>query len=116
MTGESSLQHDGAELCQCMQENQATLAAGVSGLQPAAADLVQRVIGESSAADVKAQRRADALSAACGVVEALQRLLPASEQTRLDGRAGALAEVAAEQLSALQPTPGKVGQAEPLSM
>ena len=110
------MQHDGAELCQCMQENQASLAAGVSGLQPAVADLVQRVISESSAADMKAQRRADALSAACGVVEALQRLLPASEQTRLDGRAGALAEAAAEQLSALQPTPGKVGRAEPLSM
>ena len=110
------LRHDGADLEQCMQEYQAGLAAGASSLQPAVADLVQRVISESSAADVKAQRRADALSAACGVVEALQRLLPAGGQTGLDGRAGALAEAAAEQLSALQPTPGKVGWDESLSI
>ena len=77
---------------------------------------MQRVIEESSAADVKAQRRAQALSAACGVVEALQRLLPASGQTGLGGRASALAEAAAEQLSALQPTPGKVSWAESFSM
>ncbi len=84
------------------------MAADVSTLQPQVADLVQQVISNSAAADVKVQRRADALSATCSVVEALQRLLPSDGQAGLDGQAAALAEAAVQQQAALGSAPGKV--------
>ena len=88
------------------------MAADVSTLQPQVADLVQQVISDSAAADVKAQRRADALSATCSIVEALQRLLPADGQAGLDGHAAALAEAAVQQQAALGSAPGKVGMSD----
>lgn len=94
------------------QEHQASVSADVSTLQPQVADLVQQVISDSAAADVKAQRRADALSATCSIVEALQRLLPADGQAGLDGHAAALAEAAVQQQAALGSAPGKVGMSD----
>ena len=95
-----------------VQEHQASVGADISTLQSQLADLVQQVISDAGEADAKPQRRADALSAAAGTVEALQRLLPASGQPAgqpaLDGRARELAEAAAQQLAGLGSTPGKV--------
>ena len=94
------------------QEHQASLAVDISTLQPQLADLVQHVIADSASAEIKAQRRADALSATCSVVEALQRLLPAAGQAGLDDRAASLAEAAAQQLASLGQAPGKVDAAD----
>ena len=94
------------------QEHQTSVAADVSTLQPQVADLVHQVISDSAAADVKVQRHADALSATCSVVEALQRLLPADGQAALDGQAAALAEAAVQQQAALGSAPGKVGMSD----
>ena len=69
------------------QEHQASLAADISTLQPQLADLAQHVIADSAAAGIKARRRADALSATCSVVEALQQLVPCCWAGRA-GRAG----------------------------
>ena len=91
------------------QEHQAGLAADISTLQPQLADLTQHVITDSASADIKAQRRADALAATCSIVEALRRLLPAAGEAGLDGRAASLAEAAAQQLASLGPAPGRVG-------
>jgi hypothetical protein len=95
-----------------VQEHQASVGADISTLQSQLADLVQQVICNAGEADAKPQRRADALSAAAGTIEALQRLLPASGQPAgqpvLDGRAGELAEAATQQLAGLGSTPGKV--------
>lgn len=90
-----------------MQEHQASLAAGISSLQPELAGLLRQVISNSADIDVKAQRRADALAAASSIAEAL-RLLPASGEPGLDGQAAALTEAASQQLSAMGPSPGKV--------
>lgn len=96
-----------------VQEHQASVGADISTLQSHLADLVQRVISDAGEADAKAQRRADALSAAAGAIEALPRLLLAAGQPAgqpaMDGRASELAEAAAQQLAALGPSPGKVG-------
>ena len=95
-----------------VQEHQASVGADISTLQGQLADLIQQVISDAGEADAKPQRRADALSAATGATEAVQRLLPASGQPAgqpaLDGRAGELAEAAAQQLAGLGPNPGKV--------
>jgi hypothetical protein len=95
------------------QEHQASVGADISTLQSQLADLVQRVISDAGETDAKPQRRTDALSATAGAIEALPRLLPGSGQPAgqpaLDGRAGQLAETAAQQLAALGPSPGKVG-------
>ena len=94
------------------QEHQASLAADISTLQPQLADLTQHVITDSASAEIKAQRRADALAATCSIVEALQRLLPGAGQAVLDGQAASLAGAAAQQLAALGQAPGKVGLTE----